>query len=55
MLSTISRDFSLMLKYLEEGDLKGAAAFCRDYMYQKYRKAMYPASIGLVEELTADI
>jgi len=43
--------FSLLLKYLEEGDPGGAAAFTRDHMYQKYRKAMYPASLKLAEEL----
>lgn len=44
-------NFSLFLKYLEEGDLKGSSVFCKDHMYQKYRKAMYPASLGLAAEL----
>lgn len=44
-------NFSLLVKYLEEGDLKGAAVFSKDYMYQKYRKAIYPASLALVKEI----
>lgn len=47
-------NFSLLLKYLEEGDLESAAAFTGDHIYLKYRKSMYPASLGLAEELTRD-
>jgi len=44
-------NFSLFLKCLEEGRLEEASVFCQDYMYLKYRKAMYPTSLGLVNEL----
>jgi len=41
-------NFSLLVKSLKEGDIRGAAVFFRDYLYQKYRKAMYPLSMELV-------
>jgi len=44
-------NFSLLIKYLEEGDPGGAVPFIEDHLYQKYRGGLYPGSLKLVREL----